>query len=74
MERVQLNLERLLPELRDLEKKKIFTKVRWLAEARLERWFRVDRMLKGIDVFQSCLSFTPSLLPLTCRRLRSRKS
>lgn len=26
MERVQLNLERLLPELRDLEKKKIFTK------------------------------------------------
>jgi hypothetical protein len=28
MERVQLNLERLLPELRDLEKKKIFTRVR----------------------------------------------
>lgn len=27
MERVQLNLERLLPELRDLEKKKIFTRV-----------------------------------------------
>ena len=27
MERVQLNLERLLPELRDLEKKKLFTKV-----------------------------------------------
>lgn len=28
MERVQLNLERLLPELRDLEKRKLFTKVR----------------------------------------------
>lgn len=27
MQRVQLNLEALLPELRDLENKKIFTKV-----------------------------------------------
>lgn len=27
MQRVQLNLERQLPELRDLEKKKVFTKV-----------------------------------------------
>jgi hypothetical protein len=33
MERVSLNLERLLPELRDLEKKKVFTRVRLTDES-----------------------------------------
>jgi hypothetical protein len=39
MEKVRLNLERMLPELRDLETKKVFDRVSFIFPSRLEHPF-----------------------------------
>ena len=64
MERVQLNLERLLPELRDLERKKIFSKVMyWKHPSFLEvradfvgiLQSEISEIVKRRTAFENCL-------------------